>query len=92
MSYRLAFLGFFCYYAPMITTEKTVSERALIQRINRQMSKRGETLKKTRGERWRMDLGDFYVVENNIITERWVDLEGLGQELGVLKGGEKCQP
>ncbi len=40
----------------------TVTSNALIKRINRKLAPEGETLKVTRGERWRGELGDYYTV------------------------------
>jgi hypothetical protein len=45
------------------TTKGQVSPRALLQRINRALAKEGEVAKVTRGERWRGDLGDLYIVD-----------------------------
>jgi len=39
-----------------------ITMRALIQRINRKLRDDDTMLKITRGERWRHDLGDCYVV------------------------------
>ena len=65
-----------------------VTTRALVQRINRVFIKTGyEFLRKTRGNRWRSDLGDYYLIDENrnMITGKDVDPESLGRELGVLK-------
>jgi hypothetical protein len=73
-----------------------VSERAVIQRINRKFRKEdgppARELKKTRGARAMLDLGYFYILdtERNFIDEHHVDLEALGRELGVLSDGEEC--
>jgi ribose 5-phosphate isomerase len=65
-----------------------VTERALIQRINRAFKKENEflCLKTTRGDRWRSDLGNYYLVDmnRNTIEAQHVDLEKLGRELNVL--------
>ena len=73
-----------------MATPKVVSERALYQRINRALAKDGERLRKLRGERWRSDLGDYYTidVQGNYIIATYVDLEGWGREMGVLKAHE----
>jgi hypothetical protein len=67
-----------------------VSQRAIIQRINRKLAQKGERVKTTRGNRWRGTLGDFYIVNPNynVISRMGVDLESLGRELGVLAGWE----
>ena len=66
-----------------------VSERALVQRINRALVKigrYGQVMKKTRGERARLDLGRFYVLDmdRNVILGTHVDPESLGRQLEVL--------
>jgi hypothetical protein len=67
-----------------------VSERAIIQRINRKFvaedGRPARELKKTRGARAIFDIGDFYVVNTqlNIVADDHVDLEDLARELGVL--------
>jgi len=40
-----------------------VSERALIQRINRALAKEGEKLKKARGVRTILSVGDYYILD-----------------------------
>jgi hypothetical protein len=67
-----------------------VSERAIMQRINRKFRSEdgppARELKKTRGARALLDLGDFYVLntERNFIDEHHVDPEDLAREMGVL--------
>ena len=63
-----------------------VTERALIQRINRVLKKQDEVLKATRGARARQELGDFYILDfnRNRIIEKNVDPEEVGKELKVL--------
>lgn len=62
---------------------QTISEQALIKRINRHLD--GERLHKLRGERWRSDLGEHYIVDNgrNVITAQHVDINVLAGELGI---------
>jgi hypothetical protein len=64
-----------------------VSTRALIQRINRALAHEGEQLKTTRGERWRGELGNFYIIDTyrNGIEAQHVDPEELGREMKVLQ-------
>jgi hypothetical protein len=72
----------------------TVSERALIQRINRKIggydaktyTAWGERLHKTRGDRWWSDLGSFYTIDCNcnVIRDTHVNLEQYGREVGAL--------
>jgi hypothetical protein len=76
----------------MMAREKApISERALIQRINRVLKKDGRRLKATRGNRWRSNLGDYYVVNT---ARNWIDwpdvnIESLGHELSCLKAWEQ---
>jgi hypothetical protein len=71
-----------------------ISERALFARINRALSKDGTRLRKTRpGSRESLNLGQYFAVEThyNIVANRFVHLEELGRELGVLKASEGVQ-
>jgi hypothetical protein len=63
-----------------------VSERAVMQRINRLLAKDGEMLKKSRPSKFHNRLGDFYRldVQHNAIIEMNVNLEALAQEKNVL--------
>ena len=67
-----------------------VSPRILLQRINRKLAKDFETVKTTRGDRWRGELGDYYRVDlsRNVILETDVDLELTAKQLGVIKKWE----
>lgn len=64
-----------------------VTERALVQRINRVLAKQDEVLKAARGERAVVDLGRYYVlsVSGNYVVDKDVDLEDLGRALEALK-------
>jgi hypothetical protein len=64
-----------------------VTMRALIQRINRKIAADGEVLKTARGDRARLDLGAYYVIDvnRNFIASKHVDPEAWGRELGVLR-------
>jgi hypothetical protein len=78
-----------------------VSERALVQRINRALAKEhGKVgsppfarvqLKKTKGARALFDLGEYYEVDvsRNFIREHHVDIEAAGRELKCLEPWEK---
>lgn len=75
----------------MVTGKKTVSERAVIARINRALAKDGEALRKTRNDsRWLNDLGHYYIIDANLntITAQHISLSELGRELNVLKPWE----
>ena len=68
-------------------TKVPVSQRALIQRINRALAKENEALKAARSERDRQQLGNYFVIDlhRNTVQAQHVDLEALARELGVLK-------
>ena len=60
-----------------------ISEQALVQRINRRLD--SEQLHRTRGQRWKSDLGDYFVTDqNNVITAQHVDIQTLADELGIV--------
>jgi len=63
-----------------------VSVKALVQRINRRLKDDEQILKKSRGARARLDLGEWYVLNwnRNLIVDKRVDPEELARELGVL--------
>jgi hypothetical protein len=71
-----------------------VTVRALVQRINRTLGKKGEKLLTARGEGAREEVGDYYVinVDRNILMLHHVNLEALGRELDVLKPWETLTP
>jgi hypothetical protein len=68
-----------------------VSCRALIQRLNRVLTKDGLLLKKTKGTRAQKQLGDYFLIDvkRNFVAEMRVDLERLGRKRGVLAAWEK---
>jgi hypothetical protein len=70
-----------------------VSERALIQRINRKLAANGESLKKSRGDRARSDLGEYYIINlhKNSVVNFGFDLEAKGRELGALAEWEALE-
>ena len=49
-----------------------------------------EQLKATRGERWRQEQGDYYIIDyrKNWLTHKHIDPETLARELGVLRDWE----
>lgn len=67
-----------------------VTTRATIQRINRKLAPDYQRLRVTRGERWRGELGDFFVVDefHNTIAQTHVDVEALAKDMGVLRAWE----
>jgi hypothetical protein len=68
-----------------------VSMRAVIARVNRALKPNDEKLKVTRGDRWRHELGDYYVVNwsRNWIVNKQVDPEEMARELKVLQEWER---
>ena len=63
-----------------------VSERALVQRINRERAPYGQRLRKKRSR----DRGYYLIHEGTrIIIEERVDLEEMGRQLGVLQESER---
>ena len=68
-----------------------VTERALIQRINRKLAEYGEKLCKTRSERDRQRIGEFYVINTHIngVIRYDESPERLGREIEVLRPWEK---
>jgi hypothetical protein len=79
----------------------TVSEGALIKRINRRIggydaktyTAWGERLRKLRGDRWWTDIGSYYTVDWNTgnLGDRHIDLEQYGREVGALAPDEEVQ-
>jgi hypothetical protein len=65
---------------------ETVSLNALVKRINRCLAGDDEQLHKARGQRTRLELGEYYVVnfKRNFVVAQNVDPETLARELGVL--------
>jgi hypothetical protein len=64
-----------------------VTARALVQRINYDLAKNNDLqVKKTRGARALLDLGEYYILDvaRNFVRETHVDIEDLGRELKVL--------
>jgi hypothetical protein len=74
---------------PKKALKMKVTERALIQRINRKLVHKGETLHIARGERWYSDLGYYYITSNNNLVAGHIKLDELGRELRVLKAYEE---
>jgi len=70
-----------------------ISEQALMQRINLQLAKKDEILKKSKGGLWHSDTGDYFIIDENTnsMVATNIDLEILGKELGVLKNYEQFE-
>jgi hypothetical protein len=64
-----------------------VTERALVQRINRLLANHGQQLQKARGNTARLELGDYYTinVHQNFVVQKDVGLEELGRRLNALR-------
>lgn len=79
----------------MAKTRSTVpiTQRALIQRINRVLARDGQQLKAYRGGKWESDLGRYYIVDlnRNRLLRGDVELDDLGRELDVIAGYEKLE-
>jgi hypothetical protein len=67
-----------------------VSERALIQRVNRKLRLNDELLKATRGAKAEQELDRYYVVDlrRNLLVEKDCDPETIARKLGVLREWE----
>lgn len=77
--------------------KKTVTLRALVQRINRRLKKDCQQLRKNRGGPYTETLGDWLVIDlwRNAITVPYIngvdDLVEFGRELGVLANYEEVK-
>ncbi|MFN2411124.1 MAG: hypothetical protein ABR539_12650 [Halomonas sp.] len=73
--------------------KKTVSERAMMSRINRKLSKEGKKLYKTpEHSKNRNDLGRFHIMDefNGKMSQYGIErLDNLAYEMGTLKPGEE---
>lgn len=60
-------------------------EIQLFNRIKRRLAKKGEQLRKSRGQRMLLDLGEYYIVgvEANAIIQKDVDLNFLAREIAA---------
>jgi hypothetical protein len=70
-----------------------VTERALIQRINRVLRRDGRILKVTRAEQAVREVGQYYVLglDRNAVRTLHVDIQELARELGVLRSFERLE-
>lgn len=71
----------------------SITKRAVIQRINRKLSRDGQQLRASRSERGRTDAGDYYIVDLNrkAILATHCDLEKLGRKLEVVAAWERLE-
>jgi len=75
-----------------MTSQKTsVSEQAVLQRIRRKLAREYMTVRTNRSDRWRSDLGNWYVVDlrTNFVRSAHTDLNQLGEAYGVLQPWER---
>ena len=71
----------------------SISTRALVQRINRTLVEAGQQLRAARGARARVELGDYYMVdERGVAVDSHIDIEELGREIGALQSWEILAP
>ncbi len=70
----------------------SITERALIQRINRALAKRGERLKKARGESAIQDVGEYFIIDidRNAIVHTNVSVIETAKELGCVQPFERA--
>ena len=72
-----------------------VRARALTQRINRKLAKRGEKLLKAKqGSKKFQQMGEYYTIDitRNVVTGEHIDIEKLGRDLGAMKPYEFFDP
>jgi hypothetical protein len=73
-----------------------ITERALVQRINRKLGKVHQSLRKTRGYHVNNDLGEYYILDthrNSIIESRLerAHLEEFARQLNVFAPHEELE-
>jgi hypothetical protein len=68
---------------------KAITVSALVKRVNRRLDA-DQRLRVTRGERMRLEVGDFHIIDVslNAVVRADVDIEDLGRELGALRDNE----
>lgn len=66
----------------------SVSERALMQRINRKLSSSGKVLKKSRNLNGKY-LGTYFIINKKEVVLRNINIEKLGHTLEVIKNWEE---
>ena len=70
----------------------TLTENAIVKRVNRALAHDDETLRKTRSQNMRFQYGDWYIHHRryNYVVASYVDPELLGRELGVVRDCEQA--
>jgi hypothetical protein len=79
----------------MEESKVTVTERAVLQRVNRALAHDGKRMYVCRDDsRWSNELGRFYIVSTDTrsLDAAHADLDGWARELGVLKRLEEIKP
>ena len=71
--------------------EGSVSESALVKRINRKLLPEGERLQTSRGAHAEQQLGRHFITDANTGCGcvQHVDIEAYGRELGVLRTSDR---
>lgn len=69
-----------------------VTERTLVQRINRALQPEGEEVRKAPDFSTCIEHGRYYLARGRYVLQPGVDLEQLGRCLNVLAHGEVIQP
>lgn len=70
----------------------SISERALLGRIQRKLKTNGQKLVKCRPDTAAYaELGSYYITDGRAVIAQHRELEVLGRELGVLKPYEKLE-
>ena len=74
-----------------VIVKKAITERALMQRINRKLRAHDEVLRKARGMQLLADVGEFYRVNvrGNWVAQKFVDPQDFARRLGVLQEDEQ---
>lgn len=72
----------------------TVTESALVKRLNRKLDKDYQRIRKSRGARAVQELGTYYLLDtySNGIVDTFLDLEEMGREYKVLHELEELPP
>ena len=74
----------------LMTSKMKISQRALLQRLNRKLADEKLIVKKTRGEKLVREVGNYFLLDlhRNRIAEKDVDLPAMGRERGGLEPWE----
>ena len=72
------------------TSHSSVAERAVVQRVNRALGKRGQKLIKSKGERQVVELGAWYIADEHqgAIVAKNVNLTEIARQEGALASYE----